>query len=328
MKDKTRENIKFAGLYGLLVFSSLGAMVGTYAWFEYNSRVKAQFHGTAINRSGEMKVGLYSEQDLPEASSHGLTKDGYYYWANEGLNYDTLNYFLSAHGYASVKLFPTTSGEYETEGNFQLKKGPKFLDNDGGIYAKPNSYVYLPLVFTAGSRGSDNIDIKLTDAKINSTSTLKEAIRMHFDLVDSNFTYAPYYTEGGQDVVGGTLDLDKDGYVDYDETTMQEYVYGEVSNISYNTSPNAGEGDPLPLKERNCFNGKHQTGTYSLSEEATLKTSQYLGKRDVLASRNVAYMENGYARTNITIYAEGWASGLIDQVQGTGFTLDLTFSVN
>ena len=128
MKTKTKENITFVGLYGLLVFSSLGAMVGTYAWFEYNSRIKAQFHGTAINRTGEMKVGLYSEEELPEASEHGLTKDGYYYWANEGLNHDTLNYFFTACGYASNKIFRTKMENFVLIDEVFFNFNSKYID--------------------------------------------------------------------------------------------------------------------------------------------------------------------------------------------------------
>ncbi len=327
MKDKIKENIIFVSLYGLLVFSSLGAMVGTYAWFTYNSRIKAEWHGTAINRSGEMKVGLYSEQELPEASEHGLTKDGYYYWASEGLNHDTLNYFLSACGYASDKIFPLTSGQYATNGQFALKSNPTYLTKNVNTPAKKHSYIYLPLVFAANSHGSTNINIQLTEAKVECTSTLKEALRMHFDLKNDNFIFAPYYTEDGEDIVGGVLDLNRDGYIDYDNTTMQEYVYGVVSNISYKDTVNPGEGSPLPMDQRNCFNGKHRQGTYSLNDDVILKTSQYLGKRSIISNRNVSYMENGFARANLTIYAEGWASGLIDKILGTEFNLDLSFAV-
>lgn len=327
MKTKTKENIIFVGLYGLLVFSSLGAMVGTYAWFEYNSRIKAQFYGTAINRTGEMKVGLYSEEELPEASEHGLTKDGYYYWANEGLNHDTLNYFFTACGYASNKIFPLTSGEYITNNPFNLKSNPTYLVSNKNVKAKKHSYIYLPLVFATSSHGSENINIQLTEAKLECNSTLKEALRMHFDLKNYNFIFAPNYSDDGEDVVGGVLDLNKDGYVDYDENTMQEYIYGAVSNASYNTTVNPGEGAPLPMDQRNCFNGKHRQGTYSLSDDTILKTSQYLGKGSIISNRNVTYMESGFARANITIYAEGWASGLIDQVLGTEFNLDLNFAI-
>ena len=99
-------------------------------------------------------------------------------------------------------------------------------------------------------------------------------------------------------------------------------------NATYKATTNPYEGEPLPLDDRNCFNGKHFEGTYSLSEETILKTSQYLGKRSILSNKNVIYSDGKYARTNITIYAEGWASGLIDKVLGSEFNLDLSFVIS
>lgn len=329
MKDKTRENIIFVGLYGLLVFSSLGAMVGTYAWFEYNSRIKAQFHGTAVNRSGgSLRVGLYTEQELPEASSHGLSKDGYYYWAEDGLSSDTLNYFLSACGYASDTLFPLTSGHYVTNGNFTLKENPTVLSSNINDLAEKRQYIELPLAFAVGSerQTSANFSIKLSEAKLECSSRLKEAVRMHFEVGEENFTFAPIENDDGYDVVGGYLDLDRDGFIDYVENTMNEYAYGDVENISYKSEANVG-GTPEVYKNRNCFNGVHHQGTHSLNDDVILKTSEYLGKRSVLSNKIVSTMHNGYARANITLYAEGWASGLIDEVVGTGFNLDLKFEI-
>ena len=329
MKDKTKENIIFVSLYGLLVFSSLGAMMGTYAWFEYNSRIKAEWHGTAINRSGgSLKVGLYFEQELPEASEHGLTKDGYYYWAEDGLNHETLNYFLSACGYASDTLFPLTSGYYETNGDFILKQSPKVLNANTKKYAEAYQYVKLPLVFSAGidRQSSTSFGIKLTEAKLDSSTKLKEAIRLHFDVGEENFIFNPTESDDGQDVVGGYLDLDEDGFIDFDKKTMLEYPYGNIENLSYKTEANIGE-TPKEMNKRNCFNGVHHSGTYSFSDDVVFKTSNYLGKRSVLSNKIVSTMENGVARTNLTIYAEGWASSLIDEYVGTGFNLDLKFEI-
>ena len=330
MKTRTKENLVFISIYSLLVFSALGAMVGTYAWFEYSSRVSNQFHGTAVNRSGDLKVGIYSENELPNYAEHGLEKDGNNYWATEGLSAETLSYFLHASGYASNTLFPVTTGSYAENGNFRLLSNPLFMDNNINKPAKKTEYIYLPLIFAVnGGRSSTNdIDIRLREADIESTNQLKEAIRLHFDTGDTNFTFAPSESRDGQDIVGGTLDLNLDGYIDYDETTNREYIYGEVDNVSYKTTPNQGE-TILPKKERNCFNGKHHEGSYSLNDDVVYKTSQYLGKNSVLSTKNiVASTLEGIARVNLTIYAEGWANSLIDEVVGTGFNLDLTFEIN
>ena len=329
MKSKTKENLIFVSIYSLLVFSALGAMAGTYAWFEYRSRASTEFHGTAVNRTGNLRVGLYSEQDLPDAAEHGLIKDGYNYWAEEGLSADTLNYFLSASGYASNTLFPLTSGTYETNGNFQLKKSPVFMKNENThTHATSNEYVYLPLIFSVNTdRMSPNFSIKLQQAKLESEGRLKEAIRIHFDVDNENFVFAPYEDNDGIDTIGGVLDLDGDGYIDYDGATLQEYIYGEVSNVSYKDETNQG-GTPLPIDDRDCFNGVHYPGSHSLSDDVVYHTTEYLGKNSVLSSRNVSFAKNNVVHANLTVYAEGWALGLTDKVKGQKFNLDLTFAIS
>lgn len=328
MKTKTKENLIFVSIYSLLVFSALGAMAGTYAWYEYRSRVSTEFHGTAVNRTGDLRIGLYSNTELPEAENYGLTKDGNNYWAEEGLSPDALNYFLSASGYASTTLFPVTSGNYEENGNFVLKSNPEYLDNNTSKIATKSSYIYLPLVFALGEQTTTSFNVRLKDAEVESTSTLKEAVRIHFDVGSSNFTFAPNKDNDDKDIVGGVLDLDRDGFIDCDLSNKKEYVYGQVENVSHKDQANAG-GTPLPLEDRNCFNGVHEEGSYSLSDDVVYKTAQYYGKNAFLSTKNIASVDNkNIAHANLTIYAEGWAGGLIDQAQGTEFNLTLTFEVS
>ena len=130
IKSKSKPFI-FVGIYSSLVLSAIGSMAGTYAWFTYSGRVTAQFHGTALDKSDSLKVGLVSEVDLPEASNYGLTKDANsnIYWSEEGISAKALSYFFIASGYAGGgsseekihPLVPVTSGSYETNGVFALK---------------------------------------------------------------------------------------------------------------------------------------------------------------------------------------------------------------
>lgn len=329
MKTKTKENLIFVSIYSLLVFSALGAMAGTYAWFEYRSRVTTEFHGTAVNRTGDLRVGLQSDIDLPDYANYGLTKNGNYYWGEKGLSADALDYFLSASGYASDTLFPVSSGYYVENGNFALKTSPLSLENNINTPAGQKCYIYLPLVFSLGENGStSSFSVKLKNAKVESESSLKEAIRIHFDTGDNNYTFAPNEDNDGEDIVGGVLDMDRDGFIDFNSTTKEEFIYGQVENVSYKTTPNVG-GTPLEWEDRNCYNGVHAEGTYSLSDDVVCKTAQYRGKDAFLSRFKVSESDsNNIAHANLTIYAEGWASSVIDQIQGAQFNLDLTFEVS
>ena len=329
MKTKTKENLIFVSIYSLLVFSALGAMAGTYAWYEYRSRASTQFYGTAVNRSGDLRIGLHTVIDLPDAENYGLIKEGNNYWAEEGLSSDALTYFLSASGYASTSLYPVSSGSYVENGAFSLRSNPEYLANNTYRVPEQSHYIKLPLVFALGENGSDSpFAVRLKDAKIKSTSRLKEAIRIHFDVGTSNYTFAPNADRDGEDIVGGVLDLNRDGFIDYNLSTKKEFVYGESETVSHKSQANAGE-TPLEWEDRNCFNGVHDEGTYSVNDDVVYKTAQYRGKNSFLSSVNVSTSDsrnNAYA--NLTIYAEGWAGGLIDQVEGTDFNLDLTFEVS
>lgn len=329
MKTRKLENFIFVGIYSLLVVSALGAMAGTYAWYEYQTRVSTQFYGTAMSRTGNLKMGLVSDVELPDAENYGLTRDSInqkIYWSEEGLSSDTLSYFLSASGYASNKLCPLTTGNYVEGGTFKLRKQPEYTINNIYTTAEKNQYVYIPLVFQL--EGSTDFSIKLKDAKVSSENDLKEAIRVNVKNKNTNFNFAPNAVANGQDVVGGTLDLNKDGFIDFDTSTKKELIYGEAENVSYSTTPNQGE-EVLEWKDRNAFNGVHAEGTYSLNDDVVFKTSDYRGKSSVLNSENFAISNTaGYAYVDLTIYAEGWASSIIDQNQGAMFNLDLTFTLN
>lgn len=327
MKTKKLENFIFVGIYSLLVVSALGAMSGTYAWFEYQTRVNSRFYGTALSKIGGLKVGLVSSVDLPDAERHGLTQDttdSRIYWSSRGLSSNTLSYFLSASGYASNKLRPITSGSYVENGNFSPKRNPVFLTSNINTPAQHYQYAYIPLVFSV--ENSTNYSVRLTKAEIESSNNLEDAIRVHFKSNKSNFLLAPHALEDGYDVVGGTLDLNKDGYIDYDSQN-REFLYGEADNVSYSTTPNEGD-EVLERKDRHSFNGVHAPDTYSLNDDVVYKTSEYKGLNSVMnyleiADSNVA----GYAYLDLTIYAEGWSSAIIDQNEGSLFNLDLTFAL-
>ena len=128
--------------------------------------------------------------------------------------------------------------------------------------------------------------------------------------------------------MGGVLDLNRDGFIDYNLSTKQEFVYGHVLNVSYKSDANVGE-TPLEWEERNCYNGVHAEGTYSLSDDVNCLTAAYRGKNSFLSTQNItAVGDDNIAHANLTIYAEGWASSVIEAIQGTQFNLDLTFELS
>ena len=342
-KNKNRQQLIFLGIYSSLVLSALGSMAGTYAWFTYTGRIVTHFHGTSLNKSSTLRVGLVSDIDLPKASQYGLTKDATknIYWSDEGISAKALSYFFNASGYAgggaedeiTHPLIPVTSGNYQTNDTFKLFHRPTTLKSNVGVVADKNNYLQIPLVFEAKNDKQDYLsdyEVRLTEVELKDSSrgNLSQAIRINFDNNDgNNFIFNPTANRDGKDVIGGVLDTDLDGYFDYDPTTMKEYIYGEYDHIEFDTTPSQGE-QPKPIEERTVFNAKHAKDIYAAMPDSTsYKTSSYLGKSSVLSKKDVATINDGLAYTTITIYEEGWSSNAIDNNIQNIFDLKLTFEI-
>lgn len=329
------ERLLFTSLYSLLVVSAVGTIAGTYAWFTYTSRLNTQFHGTSLSNSAHLKVGVVSEVELSEAEHYGFVKDennNKIYWSEKGISAESLSYFLSASGYASDKLTPVTSGAYTLGGDFSLRKRPTYLANPNSP-ANKKHYIYLPLAFKANTSENDNynsFDVKLTNVTLldHEEGTLASTIRVNFlnHYSDENFLMNPNLIENGHDVVGGALDLDLNGY--NDNQGGKDFLYGEVETIAYNTEQSQG-GEVKPREERTVFNAITRQGIYGINENETIyKTSEYLGKEEVIAKKDVAHAEGeSIAYATITIYEEGWSKTTVDRVTDNAFDLDLTFEL-
>lgn len=342
IKEKSKQFI-FIGIYSSLILSAIGSMAGTYAWFTYSGRVTTQFHGTALDKSDSLKVGLVSEVDLPEASNYGLTKDANsnIYWSKEGISAKALSYFFIASGYAgggsseekNHPLVPVTSGSYETNGVFALKNRPGHLKRNLDEAAQKEYYLKLPLVFQAKDKNEVNYsdyEVRLTDVdlKDSDNGTLSQTIRIHIDNQNGeNFIFNPNANRNGNEVVGGTLDINNDGYIDRDNQN-REFIYGEYDHISYSSTPSSGE-ELRPITERTVFNGVHQQGSYIAEPDSdSYKTAAYLGKASVLSKKNIVTLDsNQYAYTTLTIYEEGWSTETVEKVIDDVFDLTLTFEL-
>lgn len=329
------ERLLFTGLYSLLIVSAVGTMAGTYAWFTYTSRLNTQFHGTSLSNSARLTVGVVSEVELPEAKNYGFVQDennNKIYWSEKGISAGSLSYFLSASGYASDKLTPVTSGSYTLGGNFSLRKRPSYLSNPNSSADKQH-YIYLPLAFKANTSEKEeynSFDVKLTNVSLldQEHGTLASTIRINFlnQYSNENFLMNPNTIENGHDVVGGTLDFDLNGY--NDNQNGKDFIYGEYETVAYNTEESQG-GEAKPREERTVFNAITREGIYGINENETVfKTSEYLGKEEVIAKKNVA-TANGetIAYATIQIYEEGWSRTAVDRVTDNAFDLDLTFEL-
>lgn len=341
-KDVSKYFIIF-GIYSSLVLAAVGSVAGTYAWFTYSGHIESHFHGTALDKSNSLKVGLVSTKELPEASNYGLTKDAdsNIYWSDEGISPEALSYFFTASGYAgggasenqAHPLVPVTSGAYETNGDFSLKARPGLLKHNYDEAAQKEHYLALPLVFDAKNRNDEhfnNFEVRLTGVELRDADngSLSQTIRIHIDNQNGeNFIFNPNTNRNGSEKVGGTLDLDRNGYIDLDYDN-KEFIYGECDHINFSTTPHEGD-EVRPLVDRTPFNGVHKQGAYIAQPDSTsYKTTSYLGKASVLSKKNVASIKDDhYAYTTLTIYEEGWCENATEKVINDVFDLSLTFEL-
>lgn len=327
----------------LLTISTIGT---TFMWYQYMTNAYFQFRGTSIGDSLLFDIGFKSELRLQNASEYGLyfDEENEIYWANSTLNEEVTSYYLSSNGYATSQINGVTSGKYETNGEFDLYRAPYYLENyvnefNNKIRAQKNNYCHFELAFRAKKVSANEINnldngyIYLKDVKLDGTGNIKKTIRIHLENEDENFIFSPSKYESGKVVVGGVLDLDRDGLYDYDSFYQKEYLYGEISNETpIYKEEMTSDGSDIGEFNGSSFDGEHKNGIYALDLDNTVfETSSYLGYKDVIEERKLITKidpSSKIAFLNLDIYLEGWDEEFTDRELNHLFKLNLEFDFN
>ncbi len=318
----------FFALYGLLVTSAMGTIVGTYAWYQYSARASMMYHGTAINNPDSLAIGLFSSVKLEDAASLELIPDENVenlYWTSNGISKTIMSYFARENGYAYNQIAPTTSSAYSRGDELKLRSAPSEAEIFNPNYlAKKEHYCYIPLAFKCN--GLSENQLYLTEAELESEGSLYQGVRIYIDNGEDKFIFNPTSPNDGYTEVGGPLDMDRDGYLDVNNSDKKEYIYGEYDDVIYNDelSPYI---EPLPYEERTTFNGRHLENSYACDTlNSKFKTADYLGQINVLSNIGLGYeFIEGIYRINLTVYLEGWSTSVIDEEIGNYFSLDMKF---
>lgn len=311
-----------------------GCITGTYAWYEYESRVKMGYSGTTVSEDQNIDIGLISDKSIPNFDiKYQLTKDTtsipgkYIYWSsNSQLTSACVMEYENFNGNASNSMSPTSSSTYSTGGTFSLKTSPVYLAHDDENAAKPEEYSRLCLAL---KDGNDISDFFLKDSTIKCENSIHEAVRVHFeDMNDSstNFIFNPSSVESGVNDVGGilNLNLEDDDVYDYDKSGDYEYIYGKVDNLTYSEERYDGSKQYDP-SECNSFLSNHKKGLRKVSY--TAQKAQYIGRKDTLLTRRIAKSnpQNNIAEVEVVIYLEGWDLKCIDSGLFYKYSLSLDF---
>lgn len=306
-----------------------GSIFGTYAWYQYSSRAGIAYEGTAIGDSDSIQIGLYSDNRLSSfASKYGFNEDttsypgAYVYWnTKEDLTADIISEFEEIIGYSSNNVGPCTSGSYKTGDSIKLKAAPMHLETAIDKVAKHDRYTYLPLVF----KGGVNRSVYIESLGYECETDVGEAFRVAVEdphTNNSSFIMSPSRLNDVTIDVAGILNLNKDGYYDYQDG--YECIYGEYE--SKNFLPYVYDGNKeYEEEETTTFTANHYKNIQGFSYVA--KTATYLGTDTVLMNKPLATIQsNGVGRCNIAIYLEGWDRTCVDSVVGSNYNLNLTFT--
>ncbi len=325
----------------ILVVSSIGA---TFAWYQYSSNVYLKYDGTSIGNTMLFDIGLKSEVELPEYESFNMVKDENnddIYWCKGGISKEIASYYSTLNGYATNEVNGVTSGAFDGN-DFSLKRAPYHNENYIDSFSRPilalkKNYSHFDLVFKASKVSGDNVtsmsngSIYLTNIELDSVGDIKNSIRIHFENDSNNFIFNPSKLSDGNDVVGGLLDLNRDGLYDYNTFTNKETIYGEASNIKYKSSVTSDGLDEAEF-DGNTFTSNHKNGVYALDEEETVfATSSYLGYDTVISNKKIVTTiddTSHLAYLSLDIYLEGWDLSFIDKEMNHLFSLNMEFEIN
>ena len=325
-----------------LTISFTGVISGTTAWYAYATIASLSYGGTSVSNTEQLQIGLridkyqFSSSAKFESFVKGLEEKGRSYEElgdksyvfrkpGSSLSSDIIRYYLENLGYASNRLYPVTTKDFnwdstndsyksEFHDDFKLYSSLSAGESEQSV-AKKNEYVYLPFAFRVLQIGhlSDPVyakkqNIWLSDAQARTSSrpdgrqdSIKEAIRV-FVQTDHNEDFLLSPTSKAESVcyttVGGLLDLNHDGYYDYSGYSFdsEEIVYGTYSgDVSYTKNreesgqeqiSNINSVSKEDIQEDNCFLAKHRSGVNRVEDYSSLKRGKaYYETRGTIAPK-------------------------------------------
>ena len=307
MKRKLMKHFIYALTGMFLVASFAGLVGGTVAWYAYNTRVALTYEGASVSNAERIQIGLKSETDFTkdihgDDLGFGLTKqvvegESYdYYWANPGSGFSAaaIGAYLAQTGFATNTLEPVTTREYiRGTSPFKLWKAPTAYDPAIENDANPAAYCKIDFVFRVLLTTSSVIPVYsanqyiwLSDcvAAVSGTdpNRINHALRLYFDdgTTNTKFIFNPTDEgNGGTTNVSGCLDLNMDGFYDFDGNGY-EIIYGDYNEALSDMKASAvtfAAGDIPDEGDCNDINGVKPNGD-PWTEVVTAEHSTFLAR--------------------------------------------------
>ena len=359
--------------------SVIGSTAGSLAWYVYSRATRVEFVGTSIAKSALLTVGIVdnapykiSDQKRAEYKLDREEFDGrsiVFARSSDGLSAQVIKEYLSNSNYALDMLYPVTTQKRTITDQSGLTLYGSPLEGETNIarvenLAETNSYVKLPLAFRMKDTNGDNranMNIWLTDATVKANGeNIDQAVRIFMETSQRKFLMKPAdkTTSNGATNVGGQLDLNNDGFYDYDKSSFEELYYGQhtggATPVPHATTEYGIDEELAQLDNVNhvinpsgasTFLAKHEKHSYIADLSGiTPETAEYYSLGRVKPSVDPdtgKYIEDttgfmiattnstdkiGYA--TLTIYIEGWDHAVIDPAAGYAFNLSLKFETD
>lgn len=373
-----------------IIVTFAGSLSGVLAWYVYSNRATISYSGTTIYSTESLQIGLPNgTRENPVLSSEEITRFGLLEEEIDGLSYafepvgetlasQVITQYLKNSGYTTEYLFASSSNKYAPGDTLSLTRPLTYLDNNHAL-AQKDSYVTIPMVFripyyTNGKAlgYAPNQNVYLTDIPAHTvygSGELEKAIRVYVNSYssiptleevkgtslrdtsnDTRYLINPDAKEDGSTTIGGVLDLNNDGYYDYDTERNVEFLYGSYTGTLSNPQNYSGtdsaydDVNQTGSEEPNSFYAKHYrsvTYGYSDYDGITFDKAEYYAPSSVYPRDDgkgnfsggipmcvTSADDSGLGRVDFTIFLEGWDHAIIDTNIEHSFQMGFQFGIN
>lgn len=369
MKRDYKLSLRLGLLAGLTSLTLLGTTAGSLAWYAYSRTVTVSYVGTSVATSELLNVGIVdndkvlTNEDLDESALVRQTfiennEEISICWATtkNGFSLTALQTFLERTNRAVNKLHPVTTLDRTLDDTreFKLYHSPEYSETAFESAADYDGYAVIPFAFRIIDENLEyvpNKEVWLTESVVECDDNIENAVRVYVEGTTRNFLMKPadQSNNGGATKVGGVLDLNGDGFYDYDRPSKREYCYGLFnSSPSYSSSLYPEGLDTIddvngvndPTYEPSTFLAKHHSGihtaTFNAKEAAYYSFGQVkptvtpTGVTDTTSGIPIAATSNGskIGYATFTIFIEGWDHSVVDKGAGHSFNLGLKFEIS
>jgi len=341
-------------LTGLSIFgvSLATSVTATYAWFTISATHHLNNLNIIIKSDPTLMLGLEDAEGRPSYDDNEFT--------NSDLNSGDVTLKDVSGMYSSVwqneqtvRRTPTFRAAYRGSGNHRESRvaedgyvqkvfyllGSEDMDiylagDDDASYVRPNN----PANQEISAQMSTNEEE--FDRTVEELDRVVDAARVSFCTDTSYVVAAPGAYQ--RTLYGGVLDLNGDGYYDYNAEN-EEILYGEYVDHSIRYNENMEESDPLKVS---CFEANHKPGVEMVDIE---DSNQHIAVENAIPFDALTLSKEDYnlhvkdqygfektpichikanedTRLVISIYLEGWDRRMTDKLYSAAFDIKLNFT--